>query len=193
MPVTAIVPICVLALKWIVDRLAAHGLIPESAVDKMRSWGLNVTGGANADGDGDAFESSCTNKTCCGNASAKTATATDGSACVAPLSSEKEFEEATKDAEAIIVCKFTAEWCKPCHKIQPVFELWAAEQTLLPKFRCFTIDVDDFDAIASHYKVAMMPTFLVLKGSRVIDTYRGSHEPELRPFLDEAIKTAANM
>jgi hypothetical protein len=47
--------------------------------------------------------------------------------------------------------------------------------------------VDDFDEIASKYKVAMMPTFLVVQGDEVLGTYSGSNEDQLQAFLKEKL------
>jgi thiol-disulfide isomerase/thioredoxin len=80
----------------------------------------------------------------------------------------------------LVFC-FCFSWCTPCHKIQPYYQrissLYAESASFL------TIDVDDFDGIAGKYNVAMMPTFLVVQGDRVLGTYRGSSEPELESFL----------
>lgn len=74
-------------------------------------------------------------------------------------------------------------WCKPCKKIQPLFEQLSAQYGEKASF--LTVDVDDFDAISSKYKVAMMPTFLVVQKDQVLGTYRGSGEPQLETFLKE--------
>jgi hypothetical protein len=50
-----------------------------------------------------------------------------------------------------------------------------------------TVDVDDFDDISTKYKVAMMPTFLVLQKDQVLGTLRGSGEPQLESFLKEQL------
>ena len=47
--------------------------------------------------------------------------------------------------------------------------------------------MDDFDGIASKYKVAMMPTFVVVKGEDVLGTYSGSNEHELQRFLEQQL------
>ena len=51
------------------------------------------------------------------------------------------------------------------------------------------LDVDDLDGIAAKYKVAMMPTFVVVQGDQVLGKYSGSSEPELETFLNEHIST----
>jgi len=50
-----------------------------------------------------------------------------------------------------------------------------------------TIDVDDFADISSKYKIAMMPTFLVLQNDQVLGSYLGSGVPQLESFLSEQL------
>ena len=76
-------------------------------------------------------------------------------------------------------------WCKPCHKVQPLYENISSRYATEAKF--FTIDVDDFEEIAGQYSVSMMPTFLVLQGETVLGRYSGSNELELQRFLKEQV------
>jgi thioredoxin 1 len=80
-------------------------------------------------------------------------------------------------------------WCKPCHKVQPFYEQCSSQNYSKEAAAFFTIDVDDFDKIATKYKVAMMPTFLVIQGEQVLGTYRGSNEHELQQFLKEQLSS----
>ena len=87
----------------------------------------------------------------------------------------------------LLVCKFTATWCKPCHRIQPIYEGISSGYNENSNIHFLTIDVDDFADISSDYKVAMMPTFLVLQGSDIKATYRGSDDAALRTFIKENV------
>ena len=75
-------------------------------------------------------------------------------------------------------------WCKPCHKIQPFFEQCSSKYSD-KNIGFVTIDVDDYDMIATYYNVAMMPTFIVLEGEKLLGKYAGSSEPELENFLKQ--------
>ena len=82
-------------------------------------------------------------------------------------------------------------WCQPCKRIQPFFDQCSSQYAKDESIGAFfTIDVDDFDEIASKYKVAMMPTFLVVQGDQVLGTYAGSSEPQLEQFLKEQLGAA---
>lgn len=69
--------------------------------------------------------------------------------------------------------------------MQPLFEKLSSHYAADADF--VTIDVDALDVIASQYSVAMMPTFLVLHGEKVLGKYSGSNELELQRFLKEQL------
>ena len=193
-PYTAVVPIILLALKWVVVKLVRMGLLPKAI--------------------GDILQVSNTTTSSSGEA----LMTANGPSVVTNLDSEDLFRELVKDGKEKIVCKFTARydssrflrrktvldenvplsspnfsqyfslclsWCKPCHKVQPFYESLSSHYATEAKF--FTIDVDDFDVIAGQYSVSMMPTFLVLQGEKVLGRYSGSNELELQRFLKEQV------
>ncbi|KAI2055756.1 Thioredoxin-like protein 1 [Ophidiomyces ophidiicola] len=66
-----------------------------------------------------------------------------------------------------------ATWCGPCTIIAPVFEELAAPFSW-PDVTFVKIDVDKQQDIARAFKVAAMPTFLIFKDGKVVDTVRGA-------------------
>jgi len=194
-PYTAVVPIILLALKWVVVKLVRMGLLPKAI--------------------GDVLQVSNTTTSAAGE---ELMTA-NGPSVVTNLVSDDLFRELVKDGKEKIVCKFTARydssrflrgktveddgvprvspkylskslslclsWCKPCHKVQPFYESISSHYATEAKF--FTIDADDFEEIAGQYSVSMMPTFLVLQGEKVLGRYSGSNELELQRFLKEQV------
>eukprot|EP00980_Cylindrotheca_fusiformis_P010346 scaffold2299_cov131-Cylindrotheca_fusiformis.AAC.33 len=164
-PYTAVVPIVILALKWIVDKLGLARFFPKFLRDALQ------------------LASVPSDKDCC--TTAQSASEQSAGSLVKALKSDEEFEELLKDESLRVVCKFTSSWCQPCKKIQPFFEHLSTQYKEGVEFR--TIDVDEFDDIATKYKVAMMPTFLVLEGGRIVGTYSGSNTNELQSFLEENV------
>mmetsp|Transcript_49515 Transcript_49515/g.139365 ORF Transcript_49515/g.139365 Transcript_49515/m.139365 type:complete len:176 (-) Transcript_49515:69-596(-) len=161
-PYTAVLPIVILALKWVAVRLAQMGLLPKAVGDA-----LQVSFTANAD-EKEAVEEI----TAAGPSTVKT------------LESSEDFHALLEKKDHKVVCKFTASWCKPCHKIQPFYEKLSSH---FKGTSFLTVDVDEFDDIAGKYSVAMMPTFLVLQGEKVLGSYSGSSESELQRFLKEQV------
>jgi thiol-disulfide isomerase/thioredoxin len=113
----------------------------------------------------------------------------------------------------IWICKFTASWCKPCQKIQPVFESLAQQyrQQQPPPLngskhtnncmRFVSIDVDDdeeFQDWMGAYGVLTLPTFVAIQITnhhhhhsqtnhpfpRMMDKYSGSNAIQLTKFVE---------
>jgi thioredoxin 1 len=184
-PYSAVLPLLFMVLKWVLDKLVKAGLLPAFVLQYLQGA---KTPQAEADGDTTTKAKSVNATPCCSATGATEKQQQEGSPTsssngVKVLESDREFRAALSTGD-FVVCKFTATWCKPCHKIQPVFDEFA---THYPAASFFTIDVDDFDDISSRFNVAMMPTFLVLQGDDVKGTYRGSNEHELRTFLKDHV------
>ncbi|KAG7349504.1 thioredoxin [Nitzschia inconspicua] len=169
-PYTAVVPLVLLAFRWCLAKLALYGLVPESIVKMMNLQEIQSSCCSNTN-----KEEVTTKKSCC---------TTTGPSAVVELKSEEEFNNLLEKGGKIVV-KFTASWCKPCKNIQPFYDQLSAQYKDSASF--LTVDVDDFDALSSKYKVAMMPTFLVVHKDQVLGTYRGSAEPQLETFLKEQL------
>ena len=173
MPYSAVVPLLLMGFKWVCAKLHTYGLLPGFIAEMLKLPKSPPSSSSSS--------SSTTTTTTTTTGEAPTTAPEGTKGVVEALASEERFGDLVKTNEAFVV-KFTAAWCKPCHRIQPYYERKAAEHTN----RAFlTVDVDDFDDIAGKYGVAMMPTFLVVRGDSVLGTYRGSSEPELETFLNE--------
>jgi len=157
-PYSAVIPIFFLALRWLLEQAVKLGLVPESVMKQFFPASSKYAPVA---------EGECTNGTasCCSTATTSTSCTTG---TVLSIETEDQFRDVLKQPQ--VICKFTADWCKPCKEIQPVFESLAKTHT--NAIFC-TIDVDELDDIASEYKVAMMPTFLYFKNGHVQDTKSG--------------------
>lgn len=59
-----------------------------------------------------------------------------------------------------LLLKFGAQWCAPCHKLDPILTQLHQD---LPNLAIKTIDVDDEPDLARQYKVRTLPTLVVLK------------------------------
>ena len=166
-PYSAVVPLILMGIKWVFAKLHAYGLLPPF-VAKF----LNVN---SAPTDPKKYDSCVTEKPVRRGKSDPT----PKTSVVIELESEKQFESLTK-ADAKVVVKFTASWCQPCKKIHPFYQQKCTEYI---DCNFLTVDVDDFDRIATKYGVSMMPTFVVIQGNSLVGTYRGSSEPGLEEFL----------
>ncbi|KAF1991542.1 thioredoxin, partial [Aulographum hederae CBS 113979] len=89
-----------------------------------------------------------------------------------------------------VIADFYADWCGPCKTIAPIFEQLAAQETKAGKVAFVKIDVDAQQDIAKTYGVSAMPTFLVLKNSKVTETIRGANPSALRSAVTKAAADA---
>lgn len=163
-PYSAVLPILFLCLRWLLTKAIALGLVPQSLLEKFFPQSSKYAPAAIGT-EGKAA--------CC---------AASGDGNVKSIESEDEFREILK--EAIVIVKFTADWCKPCKAVQPEVQALAQKYKKTASF-C-TVDVDELDEISQEFNVAMMPTFLVFRGGKLTDQMSGIDL--LEDFVDKALK-----
>mmetsp|Transcript_17411 Transcript_17411/g.20858 ORF Transcript_17411/g.20858 Transcript_17411/m.20858 type:complete len:201 (+) Transcript_17411:165-767(+) len=184
-PYSAILPLIALAFKWIVTKVATLGLLPDLIVQKL---GV-VQSKDPAEGEA-----------CCGSNSgggrskksrsktSKATTAVEHPQTVQVIESVEDWDNLFGEdkEENLVIVKFTAEWCKPCKAISPVYHKLAT--TFNATF--VEVDVDEMDEIAASMNVAMMPTFLILKGTKkqdLVATVRGANEQNLTSVIEQHV------
>ena len=187
-----ILPLLALCLKFVVDKLAQAGLLPEAWAKKL---GVHVAGVTCANKGSDCCKDAgdCCNDAgdCCNDAGD---CCNDGS-CDVPdtepaemphITDEKDWEDLLKkNAKGFVVAKMTASWCRPCKAVQPAFGRLAGKYADAAAF-C-TVDVDECDEVASSFNVSMMPTFVIVNVAdrTVLERFAGSDERQLAGFLSE--------
>jgi thioredoxin 1 len=88
-----------------------------------------------------------------------------------------EFTDSNFDAEVLqsnipVLVDFWAVWCGPCRLIAPVVEELAGEYD--GKVKIGKLDVDNNQQSAINYGVRSIPTLLIFKGGKVVDTIIGN-------------------
>ena len=85
---------------------------------------------------------------------------------------DENFEiEVLKAAKPTLV-DFWAEWCGPCKQIGPILEEIAIEQE--SKIRVLKINIDENPQTPQKYGVRGIPTLMLFKQGKLIDTKVGS-------------------
>jgi thioredoxin 1 len=82
--------------------------------------------------------------------------------------------------ETPVVVKFTASWCGPCHKVQPLLEAECSKRNI----ELVLVDVDEEAECAQEYEVNAMPTILVCKKGE-IGRVVGGNMVAVRELLDK--------
>ncbi|KAL7456087.1 hypothetical protein ACHAXS_000376, partial [Conticribra weissflogii] len=183
-PYTAIVPLCLISIQWVASKLAAFGLLPEFVVKKIGIQNgksaqsaeeviAATTGGCCPSGRCNSTATTDTDSTsdCIDDNDVNGGNGMDKAASVETVDSiekwDRVFSAYSKSPSSILIVKFTAEWCKPCHAIQPTYLSLASKYSSSKrriKFITLDVDGDECDSISSQYRVAMMPTFVLIKG-----------------------------
>ena len=85
------------------------------------------------------------------------------------VENEKEFEELTNGKTVLV--DFFATWCGPCKMLSPVLE--QVDKENLIGMDIIKIDVDEVLEVASKYNVQAIPTLIVFKEGKPVNTIQG--------------------
>jgi len=94
---------------------------------------------------------------------------------------DRNFDEAVRKYPMLVVDCW-AEWCAPCRMVAPVVE--ALAQDYQGRIAFGKLDVDHNPGIAGRYQIMSIPTLLIFKGGRLVDTKIGAL---LRHDLEEVL------
>ncbi|KAI4389947.1 hypothetical protein MLD38_002111 [Melastoma candidum] len=86
------------------------------------------------------------------------------------------------DSQKLIVVDFTASWCGPCRFMAPIFEELARKK---PDAIFLKVDVDELPAVAEEWEVEAMPSFILLKGGKLVDRVVGASKNALVNLVDK--------
>ena len=85
---------------------------------------------------------------------------------------DSNFDEKINNSQLPILVDFWAEWCGPCKQIGPILE--EIGEAKKDKLKIFKLNVDENPEIPQKYNVRGIPTLMLFKEGKLIDTKVGS-------------------
>ena len=85
---------------------------------------------------------------------------------------DDNFEKDIAESKVSVLVDFWAEWCGPCKQIGPILEEIAIEHE--SKIKVLKINIDENSQIPQKYGVKGIPTLMLFKKGKLIDTKVGS-------------------
>ena len=98
---------------------------------------------------------------------------------------DQTFEQEVLKSDTPVLVDFWAVWCQPCKVIAPVVDSLAAKYK--GKLKVAKMDVDAHQNVPQQFGIRSIPTLLLFKGGRVVDTIVGA---VTKSKLEDSLKKA---
>ncbi len=96
---------------------------------------------------------------------------------------EQNFEREVIQTDLPVLIEFSAVWCAPCKQVEP--DVIAIAHELEGKAKVFKIDVDKSPMLAQEMQIKSVPTFMVIKGGRVVASQPGAmRRQQMRALIE---------
>ena len=99
---------------------------------------------------------------------------------------DDNFDKDITESNILVLVDFWAEWCGPCKQIGPILEEIAIEYA--SKIKVLKINIDENPQTPQKYGVRGIPTLMLFKEGKMIDTKVGSlPKSTLEAWLQEKL------
>ena len=102
------------------------------------------------------------------------------------VATDGNFEGEVLKSDKPVLIDFWAPWCGPCKAIGPLVEEIAAQYQ--DKIKVMKLNVDDSQKSAVAYGVRSIPTLIIFKNGKVLDTLIGlAPKDKLEAFIKKSL------
>lgn len=84
---------------------------------------------------------------------------------------EENFEKEVMESELPVLVDFYADWCGPCKMMGPIVK--ALAEKLDGRIKVGKVNVDEQPALSQRFRVMSIPTFIVFKEGKAVETFVG--------------------
>ena len=85
---------------------------------------------------------------------------------------QDNFKAEVLDYQGVAMVDFWAPWCGPCWMVAPIIDQLAEEYA--GKVKIGKVNTDENLALSTEYQIMTIPTMLVFKDGKVVDTINGA-------------------
>ncbi len=86
--------------------------------------------------------------------------------------SDQNFSQDVLQSKVAVLVDFWAPWCGPCRQLSPIIDEISKETA--GKFEVVKCNIDENPEVPSKYGVRSIPTLMIFKDGKMVDTKIGS-------------------
>jgi thioredoxin 1 len=98
---------------------------------------------------------------------------------------DRTFDQEVLKSDTPVLVDFWAVWCQPCKAIAPLVDSLATKYK--GKLKVAKMDVDQHQMVPQQFGIRSIPTLLLFKGGRVVDTVVGSDKTRLEESVRKLV------
>ena len=98
---------------------------------------------------------------------------------------KNNFEQEVMNSDKPVLVDFWASWCGPCRMLAPVIEEIAEEFD--GRVKVGKVNVDDENELAVRYQIMSIPTVILFKNGKAVDSFVGVRpKAQIEVMLEKA-------